>query len=269
LTIIDDAGRTVTIPKNPERIISIGSTWTETLYAIGCGDRVVGVCNDSNYPPEAADKPQVGTGSSLNLEKVLGLEPDLVVIWRYSSQAIDNLEKQGIPVVGLYPTSVDDIIDTIRLLGTITGSISEAAELTAEMQTNIDEIAAKTRELTKAQMPLVYYELYSPLKTTGPGTYTNELIFMAGGINLAADEPVKYPILSNEYIIERNPDVIIESTGGPSIEEVKTRSGWEGINAVKNDRVYLIDNTLVCPTPRIVLGLEQFAKWLHPELFGD
>ena len=269
LTVIDGAGRVVTIAETPERIVSIASACTETLYAIGCGDKVVGVDQYSDYPPEVQDKPCVGTGSSLNLEMVLGLEPDLVLAWWYNSEAIGNLEKLGIPVVAINPRSVDEVMDTIRLLGLITDHVSEADNLVAEMQDKIDEITAKVEGLEKAERPLVYYELGTPMKTTGPGTFTNELVFMGGGINLAADEPVRYPILSSEYIIERNPDVIVVVSYGASIEEVMNRDGWKHINAVVNNRIYQIDTHLVTCSPRLIQGLEQFARWFHPDLFGD
>ncbi|HEY66020.1 MAG TPA: ABC transporter substrate-binding protein [Caldilineae bacterium] len=267
LTIIDGAGRVVTIPKTPERIVSIASAATETLYAIGCGDKIVGVDKYSDYPPEVKDKPQVGSGSKLNVEAVLGLDPDLVVIWWFNKEAIKTLEDKGLTVVAINPKSVDGVMDTIRMLGLITGHLEEAEKLIADMQARINEVTAKVKDIPKEQRPLVYYELTKPMKTTGPGTFTNELIFMAGGINIAADEPVRYPILSQEYIIERNPDVIILISGGASVDEIKGREGWQNIKAVQNDRVYTIDRHLVTSNPRIVEGLEQFARWFHPDLW--
>jgi len=266
LTILDGAGRVVTIPKTPERIVSIASAATETLYAIGCGDKVVGVDKYSDYPPEVKEKPQVGTGSKLNVEKVLGLEPDLVVAWWFNRQAIKTLEDKGITVVAINPRTVNEVMDTIRVLGLVTGHLEEAERLVSEMQARIKEVTAKVKDIPKEKRPLVYYELYTPMKTTGPGTFTDELIRMAGGINIAAEEPVRYPVLSKEYIIERNPDVIIVASGGASVEEIKGREGWGNIKAVKNGRVYTIDRHLVTCNPRIVEGLEQFCRWFHPEL---
>ncbi|OYT62487.1 cobalamin-binding protein [Thermoplasmatales archaeon ex4484_30] len=266
ITIIDDMGRTVTIPKTPERIVSLASSATETLYALGAGDKLVGRDKYSTYPEEVKNVQEVGSGSSPNLEMIIGLQPDVLFAWPYSRNAIISLEDK-MPVIYIDPRSVDDVLDTIRMIGLVTGKSSEAENLIAEMQNKIDAITDVTKELNKTQRPLVYYELGTPMKTTGPGTFTNELIFMAGGINLAADEPVRYPLLSSEYIIERNPDVIIIVSYGASIEEVKNRDGWENINAVKNDRVYKIDTNLVTSNPRLVQGLEQFAKWFHPDLF--
>lgn len=266
ITIIDGIGRTVTIPPTPERIVSLASSATETLYAIGAGDKVVGRDKYSKYPDEVTNVPEVGSGSSPNLEMIIGLEPDLLFAWPYSRDAIISTENK-MSVVYIDPGSVDEVLDTIRMIGLITGKTSEAENLTAEMQSKIDAITDITDELNKTQRPLVYYELSAPMKTTGPGTFTNELIFLAGGINLAADEPVRYPILNSEYIIERNPDVIVIVSYGTSIDEVKNRDGWQNINAVKNDRIYKIDTNLVTSNPRLVQGLEQFAKWFHPDLF--
>ena len=265
ITIIDGIGRIVTIPSTPERIVSLASSATETLYALGAGDKVVGRDKYSKYPDEVANVPEVGSGSSPNLEMIIGLEPDVLFAWPYSRDAIISLENK-MSVVYIDPGSVNDVLDTIRMIGLITGKTSEAENLTAEMQSKIDAITEITDELNKTQRPLVYYEL-GTMKTTGPGTFTNELIFMAGGINLAADEPVRYPILSSEYIIEQNPDVIVIVSYGASIEEVKNRDGWQNINAVRNDRVYKIDTNIVTSNPRLVQGLEQFAKWFHPDLF--
>ena len=267
LTIIDGAGRVVTIPRTPERIVSIASAATETLYAIGCGDEIVGRDKYSDYPPEVQEKPSVGSGSQLDVEAVLGLEPDLVIAWWFSREAISTLEDKGLTVLAINPRSVDGVLDTIRTLGLVTGHLEEAESLIAEMQARIDEVKAGVKDIPKEDRPLVYYELTTPMKTTGPGTFTNELIFMAGGINIAADEPVRYPILSEEYIIERNPDVIVIVSGGASVDEVKGRAGWQNIKAVQDDRVYTIDTHLVTSNPRIVQGLEQFARWFHPELW--
>ena len=266
ITIIDGIGRTVTMPPTPERIVSLASSATEILYALNAGENVVGVDAWSNYPSEVKGKPCVGSGSAPNLEMILGLEPDLLIAWPYSRDAIISLEDR-MSVVYIDPGSVDEVLDTISMIGLITGKTSEAENLTVEMQSKIDAITEVTNELNKTQRPLVYYELGTPMKTVGPGTFTNELIFLAGGINLAADEPVRYPILTSEYIIERNPDVIVIVSYGASIDEVKNRDGWQNINAVKNDRIYKIDTNLVTSNPRLVQGLEQFAKWFHPDLF--
>jgi iron complex transport system substrate-binding protein len=265
--VIDGAGRVVTIEKIPDRIVSIAGAATETLYAIGCGDKVVGVDKYSDWPPEVKEKPQVGSGSNLNVEAVLGLEPDLVIAWWYSRKAIEALEGLGITVVAINPRSVDGVLDTIRMLGLITGHLEEAETLIAEMRSRIEAVQAKVKDIPKEERPLVYYELYKPLKTVGAGTFTGELIFMAGGINIAASEPVRYPLLSEEYVIASDPDVIVVVSGGATPEEIMARPGWGAITAVKDGRVYTIDRHLVTASPRLVEGLEQLCRWFYPELW--
>ncbi len=266
LTIIDGTGRSVDIPDSPERIVSLSSSATETLFALGAGELVVGRDKYSKYPDEVLDIQEVGSGSSPNLEMIVGLEPDVLFAWPYSRDAVIGLEDE-MSVVFLDPGSVDGVLDTIMLIGLILDRTSEAENLTSDMQSIIDSITGITDGLNRTERPLVYYELSTPMKTTGPGTFTNELIFMAGGVNLAADEPVRYPILNSEYIVDRNPDVIVIVSYGASIDEVKDRDGWHNIDAVKNERVYSIDTNTITSNPRLVLGLEQFAEWFHPDLF--
>lgn len=265
LTIIDGTGRAVDIPHSPERIVSLSSSATETLFALDAGELVVGRDKYSKYPDAVLDIQEVGSGSSPNLEMIVGLEPDLLFAWPYSRDAVIGLEDK-MSVVYLDPGSVDEVLDTIMLIGLILDRTPEAENLTSDMQIMIDSITEITDELNRTERPLVYYELSTPMKTTGPGTFTNELIFMAGGINLAADEPVRYPILNSEYIVDRNPDVIVIVSYGASVDEVKDRDGWHNIDAVKNERVYKIDTYTVTSNPRLVLGLGQFAEWFHPDL---
>ena len=267
ITIIDGAGRRVTVPGNPGRIVSLAASATESIFALNAGEKLAGRDTYSTYPEEAKNIKDVGSGFSPSLEIIIGLEPDLVLAWAYSRDSLTSLEDK-VCVVYIDPSTVDEILDTITMIGLIIGKTREADSLTTEMQHKIDEITEITDELNRTRRPLIYYELSTPMKTTGPGTFTNELIFMAGGINLAADEPVRYPILNSEYIIDRNPDVIVVVSYGASIEEVKSRDGWGGVCAVENDRIYKIDTNLVTANPRIVVGLEQFAEWFHPDLFG-
>ena len=266
LTIIDGTGRVVDIPHPPERIVSLSSSATETLFALDAGELVVGRDKYSKYPDAVLDIQEVGSGSSPNLEIIVGLEPDVLFAWPYSRNAVIGLEDK-MSVVYLDPGSVDEVLDTIMLIGLILDRTSKAENLTSDMQGIIDSITGITDGLNRTQRPLVYYELSTPMKTTGPGTFTNELIFMAGGTNLAADEPVRYPILNSEYIVDRNPDVIIIVSYGASIDEVKGRDGWQNIDAVKNDQVYKIDTNTVTSNPRLILGLERFAEWFHPDIF--
>ncbi len=267
LVLIDGLGRVVTIGSTPERMVSLASSVTETLFTLGADDLLVGRDKYSKYPPEALDLPEVGSGSSLNLEALVGLDPDLVVLWYFSSSAISAIEDVGITTYAVNPKSVDDVLQLIRTLGLIVNRTAAAEDLVTVMKANITAVTGITDGFPKEDRPTVYYELSTPFKTTGPGTFTNELIFMAGGVNLAAGEPVRYPILSSEYIIAMDPDIIVVVSYGASEDEIKDRDGWQNISAVRNDQVYRIDTNWVTSNPRLVLGLEQFAAWFHPDEF--
>jgi len=265
--VVDDLGRRVNVPNNLTRIVSLASSTTEILYDLGCGDMVVGVDKNSNYPPEVKKKPIVGTGSSVNTEALLSLKPDLAFAWYYDEDTIAKIESYGIPVVAINPQSVDDVYKTIEMVGKITGKEARAKEIVQGMQSKISAVADQLKGVPKDKWPRVYYELQAPMKTVGPGTFTDEIIGLAGGMNIAESKGAKYPILSSEYIVERNPNVIVVVSYGTPVKEIKARGGWNNISAVKDNRVYEIDSDLVTCTPRLVDGLQQMARWYHPELF--
>ena len=265
-TIIDDLGRSVTVPAHPKRIISMTAACTVVLYDIGAENLVVGVDIYSlDYVPEASEKINVGSCYSPSLETIVGLEPDLIFAWHYAR--ISTLEEK-IPIIYLNPKSIDDIFLTMRMIGLVVDRQEKVEQVISGIKNRVAAIENKIENLNKENRPLVYYELGSVGKTVGQGTFTNEMIFRAGGINIAAEEPLRYPILSQEYIIQRNPDVIVVWSYGADVEEIKNRSGWHEINAVRNNRVFEIESSWVSCTPMMILGLEQFAEWFHPTLFG-
>jgi iron complex transport system substrate-binding protein len=200
------------------------------------------------------------------------LNPDLVLAaTSLQEKVIKDLEEKGITVIALNPKKVGQILADIRLVGEICGKREDAEKLTNEMQRTIDTVRDKAKNVT--QRPRVYYEVwYEPLYTIGPGTWQNELIEMAGGTNIFADAKEAYPIVSAEAVIQRDPEVIVVSLGymgGVKKEDFEKRPGWGDISAVKNNRICEIDeNTVVRPGPRIVQGLEQLARFIHPEVFG-
>ena len=267
-TIIDDLGRSVTVPTDPKRIVSMAAACTVALYDIGCENLIVGVDKfSSEYVPESSAKVDVGSPYSPSLETIVGLESDLIFNWYYGRRYISTLE-ENIPIIYVDPKSIDDIFQMMRMIGLVVSRQEKVEQVISGIENKIDAIENKIKYLGKENRPLVYYELKGVGKTLAQGTFTNEMIFKAGGINIAAEEPVRYPILNQEYIIERNPDVIIVVSYGADVEEIKNRPGWHEIRAVKENRVYKIESSLVSATPRMILGLEQFAKWFHPDLFG-
>lgn len=264
-TVIDDLGRSVTVPEPPKRIVSMAAAATVTIYDIGAENLIVGVDQDSiDYVPEAREKTCVGSCYNPSLETIVGLEPDLIIAWHYAR--ISSLE-ENIPIIYIDPRSIHDMLLTMKMIGFVVGRENEVAQVVSGIENRMAVIEKKIENMSKENRPFVYYELNGMGKTVGPGTFTNEMIFIAGGINIASDEPVRYPILSSEHIIWKNPDVIVVVSYGADVEEIKNRGGWQEIDAVKKNRVYKIESSWVSPTPRMIWGLEQFAKWFHPTLF--
>lgn len=267
--VIDDFGRAVTVPINPKRIVTLAPSATEVVFSIGLGDRVVGVDDFSDYPSEAREKTKVGS-YNLNFEVIAGLKPDLILATDITSeQSIAILEERGYPVVVLAPRTLSGVLQDIRLIGLIAGKIGTAVNVTAGLQERISAVTSKTSNAT-LQRPMTYVE-YFPYWTFGPGSFGNDLILMAGGRNIAANATVQYPQASSEFVVSSNPEVIIYTVGmgtATTVDEIKGRAGWGGMEALKAGRIYSVDDNLISrPGPRLVDGLERFAEIIHPELF--
>ncbi len=270
LKLIDDAGREIEVQEEPEKIISLAPSNTEILFALGVGDKVVGVTDFCDYPEEAKSKDKVGGFSDPNIEKIIELKPDLVLATGMHGEVLKQLEDVNIVVFVIDSKNIKDVIESIETVGKLTGQIDVSKNLIADMNEKIDGVKAKVANLSDGQRPLVYYEVWNdPIMTVGPGTLIYEIIEMAGGKNIAADSKEEYPQLSVEVLIEKDPQIIIASKG--SMGEpgaVKERKGWENISAVQDEKVYVVDeNLLVRAGPRIIDGLMEVAKILHPELY--
>jgi iron complex transport system substrate-binding protein len=269
INVEDDVGNAVTLDAAPERIISLAPAHTETLYALDLGDKVVGVTEYCNHPPQAAEKPKVGSFATIDLEQVVGLEPDLVLATTmHMAETVPALQERGIAVFVVDPQTVAQVLDAIARIGRITGTQETAEALVVDMQARIDAVQGKVRDTPR---PRVFWELGAELYTVGPDTFIDDLITLAGGENVAADADSPWPQLSVEAIIVKDPDVIVlaDHNYGQTTEMVKERPGWEDIRAVKEGHIIEIsdDDIVSRPGPRIVEGLEFLARALHPDLF--
>ncbi len=272
--IVDGLGRSITIEKIPQRIVSLSPSNTEILFALGLGDKLVGVTEYCNYPQAAETKPKIGGFSSVDIEKVVSLEPDLVLATNiHSKTVIPTLEKLGLTVVALTPTSLPEVLNSITLVGKITGQNREASELTNNLKTRIETVADKIQTLPPDAMPKVFYMTWhDPLMTAGTGTLADDVIRNAGGQNIASDISGDKTI-DLETVISRDPQVIIASIGMGTGEDltwqyVQTEPRLKNTQAMLDNRVYKIDGDLIHrPGPRIVEALEQMAYFIHPELF--
>jgi iron complex transport system substrate-binding protein len=268
-TVTDFQNRSVTIPKRPERVVSIGPSITEFLFALGAGPRVVGVDDFSDEPAAAAQLEKVG-GIKVNFEKVVSLKPDLVLIVKFSDGTIEKLASAGLLVLVVDPQSAGDVARTAILLGRAVGSDGET--MARDIQKKVDDVRSKTASATTK--PRVYHEIDAsdPTKifTVGPGSYIHDLIEIAGGVNIAAKATSAYPQLSAEEILRSDPEIIVLAAADYSAkpDQVAARAGWSALSAVKNKRIVTIAPNLINrPGPRVGEAAEAYAKLVHPELF--
>jgi len=272
-TFTDDMGREISIDKIPQRIVSHVPSITETLFALDLGERVVGVSDYCNYPPEAGLKPSVGNYFNPSIETIIAQDPDLVITDGYSEGLIPQLESLGVTCVVIDPKDMDGILKDIELLGRITGAEGRAREVIKSMR---DRILRVTTAAEDAPRVRVFYtfattNLSNPW-TAGPGSFADSLITMAGGENIAANAQSAWVQFSIEALCHADPEVIlVDASHGTAVmseEELRAHPAWRELTAVKQGRVYIIDGDLVNRSgPRIVQGLEEIAKIIHPELF--
>ncbi|ADL12307.1 ABC transporter substrate-binding protein [Acetohalobium arabaticum] len=274
--VTDDLGREVIIKEKPQRIISLAPSHTETLFALEAGNRVVGVTEYADYPKVVNEIDKVGTIKEPNVEKIIQLQPDLVLAAGITpKEVITRLNELGIDVVGLNPTDVSEIIDSISLIDKATGQVEEAEIITTEMRNRVEEITETVaKNVDEAQRPKVFYEIWKkPLYTAGPETFIDDLIHLAGGINIAHQAEGMWPQYSFEVLLAENPEVYLASSHSwkhqVSKESILQREKFQEIKAIQNERVYIIDQDIVNrASPRIITALEKVAKAVHPELFN-
>ena len=270
--LVDDLGRPVTIDEVPQRIVSLAPSITETLFALGLGDRVVGVTEHCDYPAEAQDKPSVGGYFTTSLEAIVAQEPDVVFTDGHDPVGA-QLEALGITLVVLQPQDIAGVLSDIMLVGQVTGTEREADELINELKVRIAVVAVRTAAVS--ERPTVFYEIDASGEaenkpwTVGPGSFIDTMITLAGGENIVAVSQA-YLQISLEEIVDADPDMVILGDY-PWIQpdDVAARPGaWQVLSAVEGGAVYAIDPDLTSrPGPRIVDGLEEMARIIHPELF--
>jgi iron complex transport system substrate-binding protein len=272
VTVVDDDGVEVTIGREPERIVTFAPSATEIVFALGLGDRLVGVSGPfDDYPVEAAEIDEVGGagdfGVDPNVEQVVALEPDLFLTIKGGDQWKVRLRDLGIPVVTLDATDLDDLLADIEVAGRITGVADAAAALIDDLQGQANAVEAA---LEGVEPVSCFYEtFYPPLYTVGPGTFIYDLLVRAGCDPVTASATQQYPEWSIEDLVAQSPQVyLVSSESGASPRSVARRAGFEAVDAVARGRVVPIESDLAeRPGPRIVQGLRLLAEALHPEAF--
>ncbi|MBT4512720.1 MAG: cobalamin-binding protein [Chloroflexi bacterium] len=283
----DDNDADTTTPKNnlatdeaPDksslRIVSLAPSNTEVIFALGLGDNLVGVTEYCDYPPEAEEKAKIGGFSTVDMEKVIEVAPDLVVATSMHEESVTpELERRGLKVITLAPETLTEVLDGIIEVGAATGKEGVASELVAQMQEKINAVIEKVEPLLEGDKPgVMYVTWHDPIWTVGNSTLTHELIEIAGGENVFADGDGNMET-DLETVVWRNPQVILASIGHGSAEDspvtwANTEGRLSGLDALKDGRVYGIDANLVTrPGPRLVEGLQIVAEYLYPSVFVE
>lgn len=253
--ITDELGRTISVGLDPRRIVSLAPSITETLFALGAGDRIVGVTTYCDYPPEAAQKDKVGDTLRPSVEKIIALKPDLAII-STSSQLesyLQKLEEVGIPVYINNPRNIDEAISSIEKIGELAGAGSQGRELAASLRARVAAVRAGAATEKK---PVLFLLGTDPLIVPGGSTFINDMIEKAGGQSISSDLKADYPQFSPETAVARAPQVIFLQAG-----ESELPTALKQTPAAESGRVYRIDDALLLrPGPRIVDGLEQMAR---------
>lgn len=271
LTVVDDEGTEVTIEAMPERIISLAPSTTETIFALGAGDRLVGGTDYDDYPPEAGALTDVATYTGVIMEQVVALEPDLVLAAGNHFTPPDDIARMrelGHTVMVLYAPDVESVMADIELIGSSIGAAEEAGAMTAELTAQMDAVSEAAA--AAGSTPSVFYELgaepeiYAP----APDSFLADMIVRAGGEPVTTADPALWSIPLEELLVA-DPEVIVlgDANYGTCPDAVGGRPGWDGMTAVVNGDVRPVDDVPITrPGPRLAQGLASLARAIHPEL---
>jgi ABC-type Fe3+-hydroxamate transport system substrate-binding protein len=261
--VTDGLGQRVTVPRTVERVVSLAPDLTESIYAAGGGDRLVGVTTYCNYPEDAKDVAKIGDTMNPNIEKIIALKPDIVFVSTASQvQAFMlTLESNGIAVYVANAENLDGVFETLRMLGDILGTQDTAKEKTEDLKTRLETIRRRVEGTREVR---VFVQISKePLFTIGSQSFLTDALRVAAATSVTNNVATAYPKLSKETALALNPEAIILSDSDDNREPNEV---FKNSPAVKNGRVYRINADLISrPGPRLVDALEQIATFLHPE----
>ncbi|MFC4639111.1 ABC transporter substrate-binding protein [Deinococcus hohokamensis] len=264
LTLTDDLGRQVTVKAEPQRIVSMLPSTTETLCALGVCDRLVGVDTYSDFPQQVTRLPKVGGLYDPNIEAIVALRPDLVLVSKYGKLA-EPLTQAGITVVAVNPETYDEVFSKTLTLGRVVNREAAAKALVTGLKRDIARVEILTKNA--ARKPTTYLEIDPTPYSVGPNSFMGVLLTKAGARNIIPASMGDFPKVDPEFIVKQNPQLIL----GTDLKTVGARPGWNTISAVKTRRVVQIPqalNTMLGrPGPRLAEALRGLARLIHPELF--
>jgi len=270
-TVRDAVGRTVEVPREPRRIVSLAPNITEMLYALGLGDRVAGVTLFCDWPPEVAAKPKIGGLINPSLETIVALGVDLVLATADGNRPedVNRLAALGVAVFTIDTRTVGDVLRSLVTIGELTGRAERARQIAAGLERRQEVV----RERVGRARPVTVFVAIdrAPLISAGAGTFVGELLTLAGGRNIAGESPIKYPVFSLEQLLADDPEVILDAAdpGVLSLPELQVRwsslPGAAALRAMRTGRMISVgQGSFFRPGPRIIDSLEQLVEILHP-----
>lgn len=271
--VIDGYGRTVHLPRNPSRIVSLAPSLTETLYALGVEDRLVGDTDFCDYPPAAREKPKVGGVINPNLEQIAALHPDLVLVTKEGNllETVRSLETLGIPSYATDARTVDEIISSAQKLADVLNVSASGKTLADDLARRLESLHAKLN--TRPPKRVLFIVWTEPLMSVGKDTFIADAIHRAGGVSIV-DSSQDWPQVSLEEVARLQPEYLVfasshSEAAAHDLDTLATRPGWRILDAVRDHHFAVVNDAIIRPAPRIVSVIEDLARQLHPEVFVE
>jgi iron complex transport system substrate-binding protein len=272
VSVTDDVGREVRIVQPVQRIVSLAPSVTETIYALGAQDRLVGDTNYCDFPPEAKQKTHVGSVMAPNLEEIVALKPDVVIASKAGNriETVRALESLHIPVYGTYARTVSEVLQSMLRMGGVIGAGDEASKLVANLQTRLDDLRRRLENAPRVRVLFVVWR--EPLISMGQQTFLADAIRVAGGESVVNSDQ-DWPHVSMEEMVKLQPDYVVMSAddrehGEADLAAISNSAGWRDLKAIRDKHVAIVDDAISYPAPRLIDAIEQLGRQLHPEAFA-
>jgi len=264
MTFSDGAGRTLRLRGIPKRIVSLSPAYTETVFELGLGDRLLGVSNSCNRPPEAQRIEKVGDAFNVNLEKIVAIKPDIVLCaGTPETKYIQEIERLGIPTYVSNPSTIKEVLEDVKRVSKVLGVEKKGEELASRIQKEIDAASSWWSKGNQAK-PQVFVVIDSDLWTVGPGSFIHDMLSLAGGENIMKSVAQPYLQVSMEEVLTKDPDVIVVTIPKEQYKALESRPGWSSLRAVKQGKVFFVNPDLVSrPGPSLAEGLRELASQLQ------
>lgn len=271
--VVDEAGRTVRVPLNVRRVVSLAPSLTETVYALGLEDRLVGDTDACDFPEDARKKTRVGSGANPSIEMLVALQPDLVLATKAFNrlETVTALANLGIPSYTTDPHNVGEILASTERLAEILGASDAARALTAGLRARLGALEEKLAGVPPRRVLFVVW--HEPLISVGRRTFIADALRLAGAVSIV-DLAEDWPQVSLEEVIRLQPDFLVfaashSETTPRNLDSFQLLPGWRGLEAVRNRRFAVISEAVNRPAPRIVSAIEDLARQLHPDRFPE